>query len=109
MMKGDNFGMQTLLLEYSYAISKIPLYILLTYSCSEKHELILPPELNKCIPTASQSSHELALSVDRSMHRWSDEDLQMMALWGNARANAYIHYKVVVLMVGTGEQIFVGK
>jgi hypothetical protein len=31
----------------------------------------------------------LVLSVDRLTHRWSDEDLQMMALWGNARANAY--------------------
>ena len=43
------------------------------------------------------------------MHKWSDEDLQMMALWGNARANAYIQCKVVVLMVDTGEQIFIGK
>src|SRR5271163_2151190 len=29
------------------------------------------------------------LSVDRSIQRWSDEDIQMMALWGNVRANAY--------------------
>ena len=57
----------------------------------------------------SQSSDAQGLSVDRSMHRWSDGDLQMMALWGNARANAYIHCKVVMLMVDTGEPIFIGK
>lgn len=43
------------------------------------------------------------------MQRWSDEDLQMMALWGNARANAYIHWQVMMLMVDTGEPIFIGK
>jgi hypothetical protein len=59
-------------------------------------------------PQVKRSSDETVLSVDRSIYRWSDEDLRMMALWGNGRANAYIS-KRVGLTIGIGELGFTGR
>lgn len=84
------FGVQTQSLVCSFVIST-PLSLIFTdCSCAEKHEQILPYERNRSpLPCFCTPSHELVLSVDRSIYRWSDYDLKMMALWGNARANAY--------------------
>lgn len=59
-------------------------------------------------PQVKRSSDGIALSVDRSVYRWSDEDLRMMALWGNGRANAYIS-KCISLTIDIGAPGFIGR
>ena len=81
------FGGRIHSLVYSFVISDICRDIVLT--------LVAPKDMNESSRTeAIEVAHSpsiisrIVLSLDRSLHKWSDDDLKMMALWGNARANA---------------------
>ena len=66
---------------------------LIPCSCAEVHEKILSQPNNRGTSRSMLFAVHLieALSVDRSLDRWSDQDIRMMALWGNDRSNAYNH------------------
>jgi hypothetical protein len=55
------------------------------------------------------TSSFIVLDVEREIYKWSDEDVKLMALWGNERANAFDHLSLKTEVLGIGTRHLKGR